>query len=237
MFHIRRGKEIRNFTRDTLEEAEKEAAWAEDYHKKHGRFPDKYRQKEGASEGLGKILRRYRESVKITHDDDKLLNGVALELGHTKALDYPWAEQFVAHYKAKGLAPSTVRKYVGAVARALDWAVNASYVERNPLRQLPKNYSSGCHKTDQARSRRLEPEDERLIRASLEQNPTWSEYLLMFDLALETAMRMREIYSLSWEQVNFEKRTIFLEKTKNGIALDCLVQQSGFEPDYEFLLL
>lgn len=39
---------------------------------------------------------------------------------------------------------------------------------------------------------------------------------LLFDLALETAMRMRETFTLSWDQVDIEKRTIFLDKTKNG---------------------
>jgi len=39
---------------------------------------------------------------------------------------------------------------------------------------------------------------------------------LMFELALESAMRMAEIYSLSHSQVDLEKRTIFLDETKNG---------------------
>ena len=39
---------------------------------------------------------------------------------------------------------------------------------------------------------------------------------MMFDMALETAMRMREIYTLTRDQVSLSKATIFLEKTKNG---------------------
>ncbi|MGQ0596202.1 site-specific integrase [Aquabacterium sp.] len=38
----------------------------------------------------------------------------------------------------------------------------------------------------------------------------------MYILALESAMRMREMYTLSLNQVSLEKRTVFLEKTKNG---------------------
>lgn len=38
----------------------------------------------------------------------------------------------------------------------------------------------------------------------------------IFDLALESAMRLREIYTLELPQVQREKRTVFLEKTKNG---------------------
>jgi integrase len=39
---------------------------------------------------------------------------------------------------------------------------------------------------------------------------------LMFDLALESAMRMREIYTLTLDQVSIPERTVFLDKTKNG---------------------
>ncbi len=36
--------------------------------------------------------------------------------------------------------------------------------------------------------------------------------------AIETAMRAGEICNLKWEDVNFEKSTAFLPKTKNGFA-------------------
>lgn len=38
----------------------------------------------------------------------------------------------------------------------------------------------------------------------------------MFDIALETGMRMREIFTLTKDQVSLEQRTIFLDKSKNG---------------------
>lgn len=39
---------------------------------------------------------------------------------------------------------------------------------------------------------------------------------LLFNLGLETAMRMREMFTLTWDQISLEKRTIFLDDTKNG---------------------
>ena len=38
----------------------------------------------------------------------------------------------------------------------------------------------------------------------------------VFELALESAMRLREMYTLSKDQVALSQRTIFLDKTKNG---------------------
>ena len=40
--------------------------------------------------------------------------------------------------------------------------------------------------------------------------------LLIFLLALESCMRMREMYTLYWSQIDIPQRTVFLDKTKNG---------------------
>jgi len=44
-----------------------------------------------------------------------------------------------------------------------------------------------------------------------------------FVLALETAMRMRECYTLDVSQVNIEKRTIYLQRSKNGDSRQVLL--------------
>ena len=38
----------------------------------------------------------------------------------------------------------------------------------------------------------------------------------MFELALQTAMRMREIYTLQQAQIRIADKTIYLNKSKNG---------------------
>jgi hypothetical protein len=39
---------------------------------------------------------------------------------------------------------------------------------------------------------------------------------LLFELGIESAMRMREMYALDTAQVEVGRRTVFLDKTKNG---------------------
>jgi integrase len=46
--------------------------------------------------------------------------------------------------------------------------------------------------------------------------PMRDSLLLLFDLALETAMRLRECYTLTLDQIDLPRRTIFLDRTKNG---------------------
>lgn len=106
----------------------------------------------------------------------------------------------------------------------------------NPLRMLPRGYSrysdrdaalAGGARVDQERDRRLVGEEEARIRAALagEKRKDRQRALelrerealvLLFDLALETAMRMRELFTLEVGQIDLAQRTIFLDKTKNG---------------------
>jgi integrase len=85
---------------------------------------------------------------------------------------------------------------------------------------------------DQERDRRLAEDEERAVRRILcgekplredgrrRERTIGDEFRpalqCLFELAVESAMRMKEMYSLTVEQVDIEQRTIFLDKTKNG---------------------
>ncbi|EKU82163.1 hypothetical protein HMPREF9710_02474 [Massilia timonae CCUG 45783] len=97
---------------------------------------------------------------------------------------------------------------------------------QNPLRLLKRGFSTYTPEDtallaqdgkqprfDIERDRRLEEGEEAAILKMFEEG---SEERLFFILALETAMRMRECYTLYVDQVNLQKRTIHLERSKNG---------------------
>ena len=158
---------------------------------------------------------------------------------------FTWAVKWVSDFKREAnLAPTTIRHRVGALARALDWALAHGMLATNPLRALPRGYATyteaderetvargGRPKTDTERDRRMTADEEKAIRAVLitgrRQSPESTAgralvlkhraaLALLFDLALETAMRMRELFTLGADQVDMEHRTIFLDRTKNG---------------------
>lgn len=160
-------------------------------------------------------------------------------------LNYAWVERWVASMKTQyNLSPSTIRHHVGAMARCFDWAGNKNVVPlvSNPIRQLPTRYAqyttkdthaavaydeSHTRRSDAERDRRLEPAEEVEVRRVLNREVMpgkqraftlqyQAAFELLFDLALETAMRMREMYSLTLDQVDIGHRTVFLDKTKNG---------------------
>lgn len=182
----------------------------------NGQVPAELLAEDTAQMRLSEMIEQYLAAVQVGAADVPLLNLLIREKGRVKlgALDYDWVEAWVQDMKDEGRAPSTIRHKVGALARAVDWALRkklCATLVSNPLRLLPKRYASGGKKSDVERDRRLEPGEEEKILALLE-----GEHRLLFIIALETAMRMAEIYSLTPEQVDFEQRTIFLDKTKNG---------------------
>lgn len=180
----------------------------------------------------------------VTEGDKQWLAVLRGEIGKTPMgeITVQWALGLVRGYKlTKQLTPATIRHRIGALRRCLDWHVTVGNLPLNPLKLLPERYATyndaeraiigDAPPADNARDRRLEPGEEERIRKVLANDPDYIASLgvergidpesqapmtLLFELALETAMRMRETFTLSWDQIDFEKRTIFLNKTKNG---------------------
>ncbi len=194
---------------------------------------------------IGEAIRQYLGAVSVPASDRTLLNLLLERIGDVqlRLVTSAWAEDWVKGMKRERvLAPSTIRHYVGALGRCLDWVVRraAGELVSNPIPSLPKRYATyneadvGALRArevvsprDQERDRRLHEDDEPRIRAILAGKKVegrergfalkWQGALeAVFELALETAMRLREIYMLELEQVDVRKRTIFLTRTKNG---------------------
>lgn len=174
----------------------------------------------------------YGEATRMAKSEAELLPTIQRDVAGVKVerFNYTWVEKWVADMHAIGKAPSTITKRVGGLARVIDWAMRRELISLtvNPLRLLPKGYGSkGFDRNklwDGERSRRLEEmetarkdgvlysTEEGAIRSVL----TDKKEALLFDMALETAMRLGEIFTLKTEDVDLRRRTIFLHKTKNG---------------------
>ena len=174
----------------------------------------------GRVETLRGLIDMYEASVRMAKSEADLLPVIRNMVGDVKMtkLNYGWVENWVADLHAAGKASSTITKRVSGLARVMDWAMRRELVSftANPLRLLPKGYGSKAFDRNELwsgeRSRRLEQTEEGAIRSVL----TDKKEALLFDMALETAMRLREMYTLEMGQISLEKRTIFLHKTKNG---------------------
>jgi integrase len=180
----------------------------------------------------------YIEAVHCKPADVEMLKKFLTWYGQTllSEINFKWVNDYVSFLKReRNVAPSTVRKYVGALSRCLNWNINMEFMKDNPITRLPDGYSMytktdekfAPKKIDISRERRLSPDgkEEQSIREILQGKGEGNKrieirfraaYEFMFILALESCMRMREIYTLRFIDIDVSKRTISLKLTKNG---------------------
>ena len=195
---------------------------------------------------LIEVIRSYTKAAPITVSDDALLGQMLSELVGTRisSVTFLWVDRYVKDLKlrrAKPIAPSTIRKRIGALGRVLDWhwrrvTPQGELPPANPLRLLPRGYSlysqgeanelakfDKVAKRDQMRNRRLAPGEEDRILAALagEKRPDRERALdvdpafaMLFRMIVATGMRLREAYRLRVDQVDIKRRLINVEGSK-----------------------
>lgn len=205
-----------------------------------GIVPPEFQRKELVGTVLD-LVRMYERDAHPSAKDRKIF-GPILKAHGTRLLtdiNAKWVDGWVAEMKrVEKLTPASIQARVGALARCTDWGVRKHYITLpdNPLRNLPFGYATytksdesaaGIRRENTERDRRLEPgEQERILavidggRLPRKLRPFVIQHKeavrCLFLLGLESAMRLREMYTLTLEQVDFSKRTVFLDKTKNG---------------------
>lgn len=180
---------------------------------------------------VSRCMNEYLRDNSVPVSDAKLLHTIRPSLlkSSTGFLNYDWAEGWIREMKrAQNLSPSTIRHRHGALARCLDWMIrkHPDILAQNPLRLMKRGFATYTEedtqyviaagkkpKFDVERDRRLETEEEQRILKILDNTP---DKRALFILALETAMRMRECYTLNEDQVSLTKKTIHLDRSKNG---------------------
>ena len=185
-----------------------------------------------------------REYTRDAHPSSKDLGTYGKLVEHhggmpLSLINASWVDTWITEMKrAEKLAPATIRARVGAMARATDWGMRKGFMTMpdHALRSLPDGYAqytktdealAGVLRVDIERDRRLEDGEWERIIAVIDGGvlprkqrprplPDKAALRLLAFLALETAMRLSEIYTLEKRQIKLSQRTVFLEKTKNG---------------------
>ena len=119
--------------------------------------------------------------------------------------------QHIAVYRKereKFIGPSSLRKELGLAGRVIDVAVidwGLTLYQGNPVKKirLPKEPSG--------RTRRIESREKHNIYIALKSSPQMQEVV---EWAIETAMRREEISNMSFNDVNWNNKTIYIPHTK-----------------------
>lgn len=190
---------------------------------------------------ISQLAGAYERDAHPSKKDRGALNTIVQAVGGSPlpSITAGWVDDWITSMKRlEKLAPATIRAKVGALARCCDWGMRKGYLVMpdHPLRTLPDGYAqytkadtamAGVKREDVERDRRLEPGEYEAILAKIEegvlarkQRPLALEHKralrCLFVLAVESAMRLREMFTLTVAQVDLGKRTVFLDKTKNG---------------------
>ena len=145
---------------------------------------------------------------------------VDLHMRHLQA----WIDQ-----RASEVLPNSVRREASILSAVLTQCVRWEYITQNPMRGviLPK--------AGKARDRRITNSEIEALLVALDyvevQPPstTKQEVAIGFLLAIETAMRLGEIWSLTWDRVFLEQRYVHLDQTKNGSNRDVPLSRRAVE--------
>ncbi len=131
------------------------------------------------------------------HFKDKLINSIT--------------PQDVEQYKKKrikeGVKLTTVNKCLQILSKMINLAISWRYLKHNPVKEV-KKYPEEPFR----RKRVLSPEEEeRLFTAIIP-----SHLRSMIRIFLNTGLRRKELFQLTWGNVNFESHQIFISDTKTS---------------------
>lgn len=186
--------------------------------------------KRGSDPLVAKVLAQYLAEGGVAPTDVPVVEGLVaahptLRLSGVTAR---WADNWVADMKSKErLAPGTIRKRVGSLARAIDWYWRRQgTTATNALRLMPRGYSQyegpGA-KRDEHRDRRLAPGEEAAVRRALagerradRERPLAVDpaLALLFDLVVNTGLRLKEAYTLRTDQIDLARWVINVDGSK-----------------------
>jgi integrase len=123
----------------------------------------------------------------------------------------------IAAYRDKllkeGYAPASVLNELSLISQVFELSIKEWGIPlaSNPCRTIRKP------RVNNQRSRRLSQEEETLlIHYATESRAELLPHLII--IALETAMRLGELLSLTWNHVHLERRFVYLPDTKNGTS-------------------
>ena len=105
-------------------------------------------------------------------------------------------------------APATVNRYRALISLVFRLAIESGKAKENPARLVKHRQENN------ARVRWLSAEEEVRLRAVIA--AACPEHLPELELALNTGLRLGEMYGLTWENVNPSRRVLTVPRSKNG---------------------
>ena len=105
-----------------------------------------------------------------------------------------------------GNSKSSANRYLALLKKMFSLAIEEGYLETNPAARIKKSSEK-----DRLKERVLTEEEEVRLKSA-----SYPVLRSIISVALHTGMRLQEILSLRWEQVDLNEMTLTVERTKSG---------------------
>ncbi|HVB35061.1 MAG TPA: site-specific integrase [Patescibacteria group bacterium] len=176
------------------------------------KLPEKLRRPSVSFAELAKDTLAYSKAHKRSYGDDAIRMERILGWFRNRAADsispQEIDEKLTQSAEENSWAPATVNRYRALFSLTYSLGIRNGKTKENPARLVK-------HRTENnARIRFLSPEEEVRIRAAIE--ATCAEHLPEFEIALNTGLRLSELYTLTWDNVNLPRRILTVPRSKNG---------------------
>ena len=116
-------------------------------------------------------------------------------------------EQYKMLKRGQGVQLTTVNKHVQILSKLFNCGISWGYLKENPCKGV-KKYPEERFRRKRVLSRE---EEARLLKAI---GPAYIKS--MVKIILNSGLRRKELFQLTWEQVDFKKRQLFIKETKTA---------------------
>jgi site-specific recombinase XerD len=129
------------------------------------------------------------------------------------------AQDIERRFEKEKWSPATVNRHRALLSLTYRLAIRNGKVKENPARMVQHRLE------DNARIRFLSAEEETKLRAAIE--AAGPAHLPELELALNTGLRLSEQYTLRWQDVSFVRRTLTIQRSKNGATRHVPLNQAA----------
>lgn len=183
------------------------------------KLPEKLRRPTVAFSEIAKDALSYSKANKLSYRHDS--GRMEMVLGWFR--EYPaeaiTAQDIERRFEQEKWSPATVNRYRALFSLTYRPAIRNGKVKENPARLVRHRLE------DNARIRFLSPEEETKLRTAIEAE--CPGHLAELELALNTGIRLSEQYGLSWRDVSIARRTLTIQRSKNGATRHVPLNQAA----------
>jgi site-specific recombinase XerD len=172
------------------------------------KLPEKLRRATVSFAVIAKDALAYSKANKLSYHTDK----VRMETLLGWFREYP-AESITPHdierrFEQENWSPATINRHRALLSLTYRLAIRNGKIKENPARLVRHRLE------DNARIRFLSPEEDTKLRKAIE--AAYPQRMAELELAMNTGIRLSEQYRLRWEDVSFTRRTLTIQRSKNG---------------------